>query len=84
MNKSNFTNDFGLKNIVILDFYSPGSFRIYTGRDRASHFLNYDRYFDSRMSSSDSETEHFCSSEDSFVIPDHQEDFGDGEAENGV
>jgi len=36
------------------------------------------------MSSSDLETEHFCSSEDSFVIPDHQEDFGDDEAENGV
>jgi len=36
------------------------------------------------MSSSDSETESFCSSDDSFVIHDHQEDFGDNEAENGV
>ena len=36
------------------------------------------------MSSSDSETEQFCSSEDSFVIPDHQEDFEDSEAENKV
>ena len=54
-----------MKNIVILDFYSPGSFRIYTGRDRASHFLNYDRYFDSRMSSSESETEDFCFSDHS-------------------
>jgi len=73
-----------MENIVILDLYSPGSFRIYTGRDRASHFLNYDRYFDSRMSSSESETEDFCSSDDSFVIYDHQEDFGDSEVENRV
>ena len=73
-----------MEHIVILDFYSPGSFRIYTGRDRASHFLNYDRYFDNRMSSSKSETGHFCSSDNSFFIPDHQEDFGDSEAENGV
>ena len=73
-----------MKNVVILDFYSPGSFWIYTGRDRASHYLNYDRYFDSRMSSSDSETEDFCSSDDSFVISGHQEDFGDSEAESGV
>jgi len=85
INKSNFTNDFGLKDIVILEFYSPGKFWIYTGRDHASHFLNYDRYFDSRMSSSDSETEDFSSDDDdSFVIADHKEDFGDSEVENRV
>ena len=73
-----------MEHIVILDFYSPGSFQIYTGLNRAYHFLNYDRYFDSRMSSSVSKTEHFCSSDDSFIIPDHQEDFEDSEAENKV
>ena len=73
-----------MKNIVILYFNNTGSFQIYTGRDRASHFLNYDRYFDSRMSSSDLETVEFCSSDDSFVISGHQEEFGDSEVENRV
>jgi len=73
-----------MTNIVIFDLYSLRSFRICTGRDRVSHFFNYDRYFDSRMSSSDSETDDFCSCDDSFVIPDHMEDFGDSEAENRV
>ena len=36
------------------------------------------------MSSSDSETEDFCSSDNAFVISGHQEDFGDSEAESGV
>ena len=36
------------------------------------------------MSSSDSETEDFCSSDDSFVIPDHIEDSGDSEVEKRV
>jgi len=36
------------------------------------------------MISSDSETVEFCSSDDSFVISGHQEDFGDSEAESGV
>jgi len=42
-----------MKNIVILDLYSPGSFGIYMGRDPVTHFLNYDQYFDSRTNSSD-------------------------------